>query len=402
LNEPPPSPPSRRIYSAVFLGVAWLVGFSAYRVIGTNTASAWGQSIWAAAGFGLMFMVGLLAVHARFRIPFWRSEWLLLILLPAVWLGLCWHAFWELTGKKNPNVPVYFFLIVAWLGYRNELNTALAAGRVRTWILTGVFCLTAFLSGALLLLWFPFGFEWIPIFLVSLIAMFGIDVPKAEAPRRRRPGVIAVAGVLAVLLAGGVTAWVLQGSATSESVQAFFGSADAQCALAWRYRASQDYARAAVLFERAAKSGSSRAQYDLAVLHYYGLGVQEDRSRAWLEAAAGQNYAPAVTLLGLLEKREGSPVKAMEHWQRAAGLGDPFGEYLLGTAYLDRTTWVANTEADAERNLVLALYWLEKARSDGVNPVGGLLPQVWSTVPEEAADRITATVFRSVKEGRAP
>lgn len=410
-DPPPVAPtpePSHRVYPAVFLTVAALVGFFLYRIAAPllQPGSAWGESIWAAAGFGLLFLVVLVAVHARFRIPFWRSEWLLLLLLPAAWVGLCWHGFWELTGKKNPNVPGYWLVMAAWLGYRNELKAALLAGRVRTWILTAVFCATTFLSGAIFLIWFPFSFSWIPILLLSVIAMVAIDGPKSEAPRRARPGLAVAIALVLVLVGGGVAAHVLRGPTTGESVRAFLGSTDAQVALAWRYRqgngVAQDYARAAVLFERAAKSGSVRAQYDLGILHYYGLGGTDDQSRRWLEAAAQRDYGPAVTMLGVLERRQGNPSQALEHWRRAAALRDPFGEYLLGTAYLEMSTWIANTESDTERHLVRALYWLEKARRHGVNPVGGLLPQVWGTVPEESAERLAAAVFRNVEEGREP
>jgi TPR repeat protein len=225
-----------------------------------------------------------------------------------------------------------------------------------------------------------------------------------------------------------------------QKLRAFFGSMDARNALAWRYREGQgvplDFSKAANWFEKAANAGSSKAQFDLGILYYYGLGVpaQFDTAFNWFDRAAKQNYGPAVTMLGLIAMEDGqespqaaqkpyAPVfryaaqdernlkKAIELWRRAVSLNDPFAEYLLGTAYLDLASGIRQSQPEEttlaglrekEHNLVRALFWFEKAKRDGVNPVGGMLQNVWATVPDEAFARVMDKVDLSLEKGIEP
>jgi uncharacterized membrane protein YhaH (DUF805 family) len=229
----------------------------------------------------------------------------------------------------------------------------------------------------------------------------------AAAPRRRSRGWkwVAVAGG-AMLIIGPVLAAVVyviapQGTLTvrREWLRAQFGSAEAQERLAWRYRQGdgvpQDYAAAAGWFERAAAKGQPQAQYDTAVLYYYGIGrpLDPELAQSWLERAAQQEYAPASTLLGLMSvERSGDGEAALHFWLTAAGQGDPHAKALLGAAYLQR-------RGEDSEDLILALFWLESARRDGVEPVAGQLQHLWATVPEDQLELVTAEVFRRLEAG---
>jgi hypothetical protein len=172
--------------------------------------------------------------------------------------------------------------------------------------------------------------------------------------------------------------------------------------MAWRYRTGrgvpQDFAQAAGWFERAANKGLAPAQYDLAVLHFYGLGVPADpaKARPLLEAAVQQNYVPAMTLLGMCqEAEEPGSAAAITLWEQAAAAGDPWAESLLGSARLAQ-----RDQGNGKENLILGLYWLESARRHGVETVGGLLQHVWATVAAEDLETVTGEVFGRLENGK--
>jgi len=64
---------------------------------------------------------------------------------------------------------------------------------------------------------------------------------------------------------------------------------------------SQDYAKAVVLYEKAADKGLAWAQYNLGLCHKNGYGVQtnEDLARMWFCKAAEQGHAKARQKLAL-------------------------------------------------------------------------------------------------------
>jgi uncharacterized membrane protein YhaH (DUF805 family) len=225
--------------------------------------------------------------------------------------------------------------------------------------------------------------------------------PKASAPMspaRRGMMIVAVVLVVVVPALGGLW-WMLPGAdwpARKSWLLAKTGSA-AEChSMGLRCRKGvdgfrADDAEAAKWFERAAKQSHVQAQYDLAVLHFYGLGVPEDheQARRWLESAVQQDYVPAMTLLGLLhEQAEPRSATSFELWQKAAAAGDPWAESLLGSAYLARSN-----PFEGDENFMRALYWLETARRDGVETVGGLLRHIWANLPAERVETVTAQVF---------
>ena len=437
-SEAPQRPPSRA-YPGVFLAAAASVGFALFRGVGSLLSPeaappallSLAGSTAAAAGFGALFTLGLLATHALLRIPLWESELLLFQALPATWLVLCYDGFKDLDPEGSPNSAAFLLLACFWFFNRKDWSAALLAGRTRAWCMAALFCAAAFLAGMLLLVAFPFSWAWVLIVIQGLaIAASTQAVPAAAhpipalqeaatseaapeaatseaAPEAARPRSLKLALIAlgAVVGLGGVS-FHFSGPVAREQLRALLGAQEAQFRLGWRYREGrgvpQDFSRAAHYFEEAATSGSARAQYDLGILQYYGLGTSEgtgvDRHR-WLERASGQDYAPALTMLGLIAQRdEHDGRRALELWRRAAALHDPFAEYLLGTAYLD----LASDPVEGERNLTRALFWLEKARRASVNPVGGLLPQLWATVPDEALERVTATVFENLAKGTEP
>jgi len=228
----------------------------------------------------------------------------------------------------------------------------------------------------------------------------------APAPRRSGPSrrfFLIIAGVFALVVVLGGASWYFSSAQSlalrRQWLRATFGSSEDQLALAWRYRAGDgvpaNLGQALRWFERAAKNGSAKAQYDLGVIYYYGIGSPPDPAKAqsFLEAAARQDYGPASTLLGLIASEDQSDSdRALTLWTTAANQGDPWAESLLGSAYLARRD-------AAEENLILALFWLEKARRDGAEPVGGMLQHVWATVADDRLEAVTAEVFRRLDSG---
>ncbi|WP_308387534.1 tetratricopeptide repeat protein [Acidithiobacillus sp. AMEEHan] len=89
----------------------------------------------------------------------------------------------------------------------------------------------------------------------------------------------------------------------------------------------QNYALAAQWFEKAAKIGYGKAQYNLGMQYYFGQGVAQNYEKAahWWQLAAEQNIPSAQYNLGNLYY-QGIGVKqdfekAAYWWKKAAGLG---------------------------------------------------------------------------------
>ena len=175
--------------------------------------------------------------------------------------------------------------------------------------------------------------------------------------------------------------------------QAWTGSTEARVALAWRYREGrgvpQDYAQAADWFERAAAKGSPRADYDLAILNYYGLGrgAQSERARALLERSAAQGYAPAMAFLGMIESLEGDPTRALELLEQAAAKGDARAAYLAGLAHCAQLS-------QGEKQLIQGLRWLERAGRAGVPGAKESAEEIWTSVPSDEMERVAEGVYQ--------
>lgn len=234
-------------------------------------------------------------------------------------------------------------------------------------------------------------------------------VEPVSPPRKLSTGarLLIIAALLVVVAGiGGTALFVLvppaEMAARRSWVKATLTGSPAECqTLAWRYRKgdgfAQDFAQAAHWFGRAADKGLPQAQYDLAVMHYYGMGIpgDADQAKTLLEAAVRQDYVPAMTLLGLLrDQLYPDDEEARNHWERAAQAGDPWAELLLGSRHLRH-----RGDGEGNENLIRALYWLECAHRDGVETVGGLIQHVWATVPEGDLAHVTDQVFGRLHAG---
>jgi TPR repeat protein len=213
-------------------------------------------------------------------------------------------------------------------------------------------------------------------------------VVHGTAPSRKRRWRIILGA--AVVVAAGV---VLQLTGVITQVRASLGDKDACQDLAWQYREgrrrSQDILKAVEWFEKAAAKGAVKAEYDLGILYYYGIGVSEDRDQAgtWFRTAADAGYAPAMLMSGVLLEDETPD-------NNEARLQDPWAESLLGSAYLSRFSRTEDTD-----DIVAALYWMESAHRHGVEPVGGLLQHVWANLAPDIQEEVTESVFKHLEEG---
>lgn len=121
------------------------------------------------------------------------------------------------------------------------------------------------------------------------------------------------------------------------------GNAVAQDILGWMYTVgkgvTQDYAKAAAWFLKAAEQGDADGQYDLGNDYYLGRGVPQDYALAiaWHRKAADQGNAAAQFNFGLYyEQGKGVPqnhAKAVALIRKAADQGYAAAQYVLGVFY---------------------------------------------------------------------
>ena len=340
-------------------------------------------------------------------------------------------------AHRWPGMHVLAFGVLAFVWLVAFSEGSLEFARWRAWLSSLVFSTVMFLSGFFFIEQWHVDWAGWGIFALTFVAVLAVhpgwkasiyqkepkvgDVPTpasqagADGIKTRKtndPSEAAVPFAIALLIVVvGFTTFHITGmsdAVLSQRLRAYFGSEDARIALAWRYREGRgvplDFSEAAIWFEKAANSGSAKAQYNLGILYYYGLGVPEQSATAsnWLDRAARQDFAPAVSMLGLIAAHDQHDTgKAMQLWQRAVLLKDDWAEHLLGLAYLNLSSSTEDNQA-SEKNRTRALYWLEKARRDGVEPIGGLLQQVWMMVPDESVERVKAEVFRALDNSIAP
>lgn len=100
-----------------------------------------------------------------------------------------------------------------------------------------------------------------------------------------------------------------------------------------------DYALAIQRFEALALAGHTQAQYDLAQIHFQGIGTPRDGPKGWywlLESAGSGNVAAMVQLGALFESGVGADrdYSAAAQWYlRAARAGDAVGRFNLALMY---------------------------------------------------------------------
>lgn len=125
----------------------------------------------------------------------------------------------------------------------------------------------------------------------------------------------------------------------------------------------QDFAQAAVWYQRAATQGLAQAQYRLAALYERGLGVTEDpaRARVWYKRAAEQGNLKAMHNLAVISA--GRPGVAPDyvaaiHWfQEAAERGLSDSQFNLGV--------LAESGLGMDQDLVGAYKWFSLAARSG-------------------------------------
>ena len=147
------------------------------------------------------------------------------------------------------------------------------------------------------------------------------------------------------------------------------GSMDAATDIALMYAngkgVARDPAQAVVWFRRAADGGDGSAQYNLALMYERGEGVPQDFNEAihWLNAAADQNLVPPLMALAeLFLQPPNSTItadvpKAMRYYERAASLGSPTSEAILGTIF--------SRGLQGKVDYAQALEWYKKAANHG-------------------------------------
>lgn len=140
--------------------------------------------------------------------------------------------------------------------------------------------------------------------------------------------------------------------------------------------AKQNYAKghkaeAAGLFVTAAENGDAEAQFQLGKMLIFGDGIPKEapQGMAWLEKAATQNYAPAMTMLGVYTYTGAEGVaqdaaRAASLLEDSAKQGDRTAMLLLGMAY----TLNVGIDSDPDQ----AAHWFERASQNGLP-----IPEEW-------------------------
>ncbi|MGC2246466.1 MAG: AMIN domain-containing protein [Terriglobales bacterium] len=147
------------------------------------------------------------------------------------------------------------------------------------------------------------------------------------------------------------------------------GSMDAATDIALMYANGKGIARdpgqAVVWFRRAAEGGDGSARYNLALMYERGEGVPQDFKEAvrWLTAAADQNLVPPLLALAELYLQPPNSTmtvdvsKAIQYYQKAAGLGSATAEVTLGTIY--------SRGLPGKIDYAQAIEWYKKAADHG-------------------------------------
>ena len=145
---------------------------------------------------------------------------------------------------------------------------------------------------------------------------------------------------------------------------------------------TQDFAKAAELYRKAAEQGNAKAQNNLAWLYIEGKGMAKDAAEGlkWLRKAAEQGTAKSQDSLGyILTKGQGVPKDAKEGvlWlTKAAGQGVARAQAQLGLLHFFGDEGVPQDYA-------LAAKWLTEAakqgHADAQNTMGVLYQNGWGT-----------------------
>ena len=96
-----------------------------------------------------------------------------------------------------------------------------------------------------------------------------------------------------------------------------------------------DYPGAFEWWSKGAAVNEPRSQYGLGYLYHHGQGVEKDIDKAevWYVNASDLGHPKAMIALGRLAMQTGQGEEALEHFNDAAGLGEPEAVFLIGKLY---------------------------------------------------------------------
>ncbi len=122
----------------------------------------------------------------------------------------------------------------------------------------------------------------------------------------------------------------------------------------------QDFAKAAEWYQKAVDAGYPYAAYRLAELYRLGFGVEKDTEKASIlyDVAAENNILPAIVNLADTIFLDPTLTKdglsrAIQFYERAATLGDPYSQYMLSEFY--------RMGLGVEQNLKTSVDWFYRA-----------------------------------------
>ena len=153
-------------------------------------------------------------------------------------------------------------------------------------------------------------------------------------------------------------------------------------------------AKAAELFEKAARTGHRRAELNLGILYSRGQGVPHDlvQARAWLEKAAAGGDPQALYALGrAMEDGQGAAqpdfTRAADLYRQAAEKGHPLAGLRYGLAL--------NDGAGVRKDLAAAQRWLTFAQDRGVPEAALAMGDMAARTPASRDKEANARIVQS-------
>jgi TPR repeat protein len=161
--------------------------------------------------------------------------------------------------------------------------------------------------------------------------------------------------------------------------------------ISWHLVSKRDTKIAFTWFEKSAKQGHSRAQYQLGMFYESGTDPclrNIEKALSWYEKAADQGCNDAIFALGRLytngiDEKNPDMARAFQYFLKAAKAGHAEAQYRVGVSLY----YGKGTEIDKES----AVLWLEKSASQRNEPAENLLIQLKSECAEVENNNTAAT-----------
>lgn len=161
--------------------------------------------------------------------------------------------------------------------------------------------------------------------------------------------------------------------------------------ISWHLISKRDTKIAFTWFEKSAKQGFSRAQYQLGMFYESGTDPclrNIEKALSWYEKAADQGCNDAIFAIGRLytngiDEKKPDMAKAFQYFQKAARAGHAEAQYRVGVSLY----YGKGIEIDKES----AMLWLEKSASQRNESAQNLLNQLKSGCVEVDNDNTAAT-----------